>query len=957
MLENFQTKKDAVSMLFNLKNRAKSNTFVVAFTALGYALLGAAGLTLATASGYASPVFPAAGLALACVLWFERRALPGIWLGAAVVNIFPALLNNALSPTSISLAFLIATGATAQAWAGCRLVNRWQGENWRNLVREADVFRFLVLGGILACVLSASIGISGLYTAGIIDQSELLFTWWKWYVGDVAGVFIFAPLTFCVFNGPDGLWGYRRRQIVIPMLLTIGLLALAFYSVGRWDRQVQNSNIENDGQIIARKISERLIAHREVLSSLRNFIEVTPDIRYKQFEKFTNGSLKDNSDIFALSFNDLITNNKRPAFEQMMSGLSPLGHYQITERDSQRRLVSAAARPEYVAVRYIVPLAQNKPAVGYDIYSEPIRSAAIKQARASKSMSVTAPIQLVQEQKMRVGILELMPVNTATAKDQAASLSGFAVAVVKVDEMIEIATRGIVPAGLTFKLIDSRAPKDQAQLYGYDVRGAGKDLAARSADWKTRLRMGDRDWELLVYVQKSYLRQHMYWLSFIIGALGLLLTALLQVLMLGTTGRNSVIARKNEVIQGLATSLEKKVTERTEQLSEANRLLTAEIFERNRAEVALQNETDRLSLAVRAGGVGIWDYDVEKNHLVWDEQMFVLYGITRDKFDGAYEAWQTGLHPDDRQRADAEIQMALRNEKEFDTQFRVVWPNGTIRHIRALALVQRNTSGKPINMIGTNWDISDLKRAEQELKIAKEKAEMANRAKDDLISNVSHELRTPLASIIGFTSTIFEDKELSEEMRDEFLHIVLSEGRRLSNLVDDILDVSRIESGKIDFHFETHEVGKLVEGFQQIFQNQFDEKGVELVIKTPKEEIFITCDESRINQVLKNLISNALKFTPAGGSVFVNVEKINSTELGIKIRDTGIGIPEDDIIHIFEKFYRANHHGGQFSGTGLGLTITKTIIDHHGGSIRVVSAEGAGSSFCITLPRFRTLMT
>jgi PAS domain S-box-containing protein len=392
-----------------------------------------------------------------------------------------------------------------------------------------------------------------------------------------------------------------------------------------------------------------------------------------------------------------------------------------------------------------VPLAQNKPAVGYDIYSEPIRSAAIKQARASKSMSVTAPIQLVQEQKMRVGILELMPVNTATAKDQAASLSGFAVAVVKVDEMIEIATRGIVPAGLTFKLIDSRAPKDQAQLYGYDVRGAGKDLAARSADWKTRLRMGDRDWELLVYVQKSYLRQHMYWLSFIIGALGLLLTALLQVLMLGTTGRNSVIARKNEVIQGLATSLEKKVTERTEQLSEANRLLTAEIFERNRAEVALQNETDRLSLAVRAGGVGIWDYDVEKNHLVWDEQMFVLYGITRDKFDGAYEAWQTGLHPDDRQRADAEIQMALRNEKEFDTQFRVVWPNGTIRHIRALALVQRNTSGKPINMIGTNWDISDLKRAEQELKIAKEQAEMANRAKDDLISNVSHELRTPLS--------------------------------------------------------------------------------------------------------------------------------------------------------------------------------------------------------------------
>jgi len=940
-------------MLFNLKNHAKSTTFVVAFTALGYILLGAVGLTLATASGYASPVFPAAGLALACVLWFERRALLGIWLGAALVNIFPALLNNTVSPISISLAFLIATGATAQAWAGWRLVNRWQGTDWRDLRREADVFRFLVLGGILACVLSASIGTSGLYTAGIIDQSEWLFTWWKWYVGDAAGVFIFAPLTFCIFNGPEGLWGYRRRQIVIPMLLTIGLLALAFYSVGRWERQVQNDHIKDDGQIIARKIAERLIAHREVLSSLRNFIEVTPDISYKQFEKFTKTALKDNSDIFALSFNDLITNNKRPAFEQMMSGLSPLGHYQITERDSKHRLVRAAVRPEYVVVRYIVPLAKNQPALGYDIYSDPIRSSAIQQARTSKRMSVTAPIQLVQEQKMRVGILELMPVNTMATEgtsNQVARLRGFAVAVVKVDEMIEIATNGHVLAGLMFKLIDSRASKDQALLYCYDDLGAGKDLLTRSADWKTSLRMGDRDWELLVYFNRSYLQQHMHWLSWIMGAVGLLLTALLQVLMLSTTGRNSVIAHKNKVIQDLATSLEKKVTERTEQLSEVNRLLTAEIFERKRAEAALQNETDRLSLAVRAGGVGIWDYDVAKNHLVWDDQMFLLYGIPRDKFGGAYEAWQAGLHPDDRQRGDAEIQMALHNEKEFDTQFRVVWPNGTIRHIRALALVQRNASGQPIHMLGTNWDITDIKSAEKELQLAKEKAEIASRAKDDLISNVSHELRTPLASIIGFTSTIFEDKELSQEMRDEFIQIVLIEGRRLSNLVDDILDVSHIESGKIIFHFATHEVGKLVEGLQRIFQNQFDEKGVKLMIKTPKEEIFITCDESRINQVLKNLISNALKFTPAGGSVFVDVEKISDTELVITIGDTGIGIPEEDIIHIFEKFYRANNHGVQISGTGLGLAITKSIIHQHGGSIRVVSSEGVGSSFYVTLP-------
>ena len=131
--------------------------------------------------------------------------------------------------------------------------------------------------------------------------------------------------------------------------------------------------------------------------------------------------------------------------------------------------------------------------------------------------------------------------------------------------------------------------------------------------------------------------------------------------------------------------------------------------ERKRAEDALLQLTERLSLAVLAGSVGIWDLDVVNNVLTWDDQMFALYGITREQFGGAYEAWQAGVHPDDQQRGDEEIQMAIRGEKEFDTEFRVLWPDGSTRNIRALALVQRDDEGRPLRMIGTNWDITEKK--------------------------------------------------------------------------------------------------------------------------------------------------------------------------------------------------------------------------------------------------------
>ena len=405
---------------------APSTTRVIALLAPGYLLLGAAGLLLAIPPGYASPVFPAAGLALAVLLLFGPRAWPGVWIGSIILNASHAALAGRLSGTTVAAAAVIATGATLQALAGRLLVTRWQGQAWREMEREQDAFSFMLLGGVIACAVSATLSVGGLAALGIIDRAEFGFTWWTWYVGDTLGVVVFAPLAFTLLTGESALWRERRRTVGIPMVLALALSALAFGGAARWEAQAEATQLGDDGELVARRIGDRLITQREVLASLRNFIEATPAFTFAQFEQFTRLTLRDNDDVFALSFNDVVALPGRAEFEQQVSRLSPLGPFQITERDAERRLVRASDRPEYVAVRYIVPLVSNQPAVGYDILSEPVRRAAIEQARASGGMTVTAPVRLVQEQKERVGVLALMPVRSTPRGDRGSSPASWA---------------------------------------------------------------------------------------------------------------------------------------------------------------------------------------------------------------------------------------------------------------------------------------------------------------------------------------------------------------------------------------------------------------------------------------------------------------------------------------------------------------------------------------------------
>ena len=406
----------------------------------------------------------------------------------------------------------------------------------------------------------------------------------------------------------------------------------------------------------------------------------------------------------------------------------------------------------------------------------------------------------------------------------------------------------------------------------------------------------------------------------------------------------------------------------------------SDITVRKRAEEATEESAMRLALATKAANVGVWDYDIVSDHLVWDEQMYNLYGIIADTFGGAYESWRAGLHPDDLDSADREMKLAINGERDFNTEFRVMWPDGSIHHIRAMAMVIKDDSGQAIRMIGTNWDISEQKRnvealhkfaqdiewknwmLEQEidtrketerlLKAAVQESQRANQAKSEFLANMSHEIRTPMNSILGFSEVMLN--YTADHKSRNYLKTILSSGKTLLSLINDILDLSKIEAGKLDIHTEPANIQNILREVKQIFEQKATEKSLNLILEIePNFPSEITIDELRLRQILLNLVGNAIKFTHSGyvKIKLYTIQRENITiDFAISIEDTGIGIAKQDRERIFEDFtQQSGNNARAYGGTGLGLAITSRLCKLMNAEIQLESQLNSGSTFTVIL--------
>ena len=379
---------------------------------------------------------------------------------------------------------------------------------------------------------------------------------------------------------------------------------------------------------------------------------------------------------------------------------------------------------------------------------------------------------------------------------------------------------------------------------------------------------------------------------------------------------------------------------------------------------ALRQTEERYRLAARATNDAIWDWDLPGDHIHWNEAVQTLFGHAPEGGDTSGAWWKEHIHPEDRGRVVHGIHAVIDGGGEhWQEDYRFLRADGGYADVFDRGYLLRDGAGRPLRMIGAMQDVTERKRFEAELVAAKDAAEEAraaaeeaNRAKSTFIANMSHELRTPLSAIIGYTEMLQEeagDGVGAEDMLPD-LQKIEANARHLLGLINDVLDLSKIESGKMEVYAEGFDAEAMVRETADTVRSLMEKKGNELVVRVAPGLGAVHSDVVKIRQVLLNLLSNAAKFTE-GGTVTLSAERDSGPDgrewLVFRVADTGIGMTEEQLGKLFQRFQQADASTTRrFGGTGLGLALTKAFSTMLGGDVDVRSAPGEGSTFTVRLP-------
>lgn len=327
---------------------------------------------------------------------------------------------------------------------------------------------------------------------------------------------------------------------------------------------------------------------------------------------------------------------------------------------------------------------------------------------------------------------------------------------------------------------------------------------------------------------------------------------------------------------------------------------------------------------------------------IWGRSAAALYQNPRE--------WTESLHPDDRARVIA-AHGANAQRGSYDETYRIVRPDGSLRWIHDRAFPVADNNGRVYRVAGIASDVTAQKESERLIGEARDEAERANRAKNEFLSRMSHELRTPLNAILGF-GQLLELEELKGDQEESVGHIV-SAGGHLLDLINEVLDISRIESGGMALSLEPVEATTLLQDVMTLLRPLATERRVRLINPLDDGEVFVTADRQRLKQVLLNLLSNAIKYNRQDGEVRIALQatatRIADNQVTIEISDTGIGLPPDKVERLFRPFDRLGAEQTTVEGTGLGLALSKRLVELMNGTIGVRSEPGVGSTFSISL--------
>ena len=351
----------------------------------------------------------------------------------------------------------------------------------------------------------------------------------------------------------------------------------------------------------------------------------------------------------------------------------------------------------------------------------------------------------------------------------------------------------------------------------------------------------------------------------------------------------------------------------------------------------VRQSEERLQLALEASTSGAWDWNIKTGEVIFSPQWFESLGYKENELAPHVDSWKKLVHPDDLLKTMETLEIHFREGTEvYQVENRLLKKDGSWRwNLDVGKVVKRDAEGKPLRMVGVDRDITKNKQAEKELVQAKDVAEKASRAKSEFLTCMSHEFQTPMNAILGFSQLLIMDQENPlESLQKSNVQHILKAGQHLLALINDILDLSKIESGHISISIEEIHLNVVISEVRELTQPLLDEKKLDFeFVPLENPGMTILADRVRLKQVLLNLMSNAIKYTRPGGNVSVARKKLDGQKIQISVEDTGRGILPENLDKIFIPFYRISHEIDSIEGAGIGLTLSRKLAGLMNGSL------------------------
>jgi PAS domain S-box-containing protein len=399
-----------------------------------------------------------------------------------------------------------------------------------------------------------------------------------------------------------------------------------------------------------------------------------------------------------------------------------------------------------------------------------------------------------------------------------------------------------------------------------------------------------------------------------------------------------------------------ELARRTALALERARLFAETVRARDAASVsnALLRESEaKLVLSMEAGGLGSWEWDIKGDRVFWSPQTERMHGLAEGAFSGTLEEVQSYVHPEDRERVQAEIARTVAERRPmYHIQYRFLRADGAVRWLEGFARLRTDENGEPISLLGVSHDVTEREELLEGEQQARRDAEAANAAKAIFLTTMSHELRTPLNAVSGYVDLLEMGVRgpVTEPQRED-LRRIRRASQHLLSLINDILNYARLEAGSVELHLSDIPIADALGGMEALIAPQLAAKGVAYEYRPCDRSVRVRADREKLDQILLNLVGNAVKFTERGGRITLSCE-VSGDDARVIVADTGRGIPRAKLQSIFDPFVQVDRHltPERQQGVGLGLAISRDLARAMHGDISVQSDSGQGATFVLSLP-------